>query len=716
MEVPLGKRFATGYVVSEIDHSEKNKLPFQVKSIQRVRSGMPFFVPAQLKFFSWTADYYSTELSTVIDVALPPSVPQKFRKLVSFVKMPEVLPKGKVERAILSLLEKSNGSLDYTEIQKQHKGAAPVIRRLLEKGCIKVTSHEILQRPIGGVTPAWAKLDVTLNPAQAQATSEISKAITNKQFQPFLLHGVTGSGKTEVYIEVIRCALEKGLGAIVVVPEISLTPQLIDRFRARLGDDIGVLHSALHKRTRWDSWRALLEKRTLVAIGARSGIFAPISPIGVIIVDEEHDGSYKQAEGLRYNARDLAVVRGQLENCPVVLGSATPSLETYHNALSGKYRLLGLPLRPQSMAHTDIKLVDLNSVKPWLMPSRNISPMLRDAIKDTIERKEQSFILYNRRGFASYLQCDKCNAVLKCPNCSVPLTYHQHNNAMLCHYCGLNMAPMEFCPECCESKNKAKSDGSDTNQEIGKLVKRGAGTEKVFDEIKELFPEAKVDRLDRDAVEDLDNYRKILNRMRSGETDILVGTQMIAKGHDIPNVTLMGIIDCDVGLHLPDFRAGERIFQLLTQAAGRAGRGSKPGSVILQTRAPKHPSLIFTLCGDYQSFAQQELATRKQLNYPPFSRILRIVASSEDENLPPKILDECKDTIRQIAIERKLELTILGPSPAPIQKLKTLWRAHLLVKSKSISTLHAIARALNDSRSQSKRHRLILDIDPQDML
>ena len=722
VEVPLGSRFSTGFIIEKLENKHKENLPFEVKSIERIRSSYPFFLPEQIQFFRWVADYYGTELSNVVDVAVPPWVNQKFHKSVVLVEPPQEKPRGKLEGAVLTLLQNANGRMDYSLLLRKLKGASAVIARWRNKGIVRIELHEVLdQHRLNGSAPAWASREIVLNQAQQMAKESICSAVAQGIFQPFLLHGVTGSGKTEVYLEVIRQALSLKKGALLIVPEIALTPQLIDRFRARLGDGVAVLHSALQKRTRWDAWRALLEGRCQVAIGARSGIFAPLQPLGVIIIDEEHDGSYKQGEGLRYNARDLALVRGSQQHCPVVLGSATPAMETIYNAQRGKYRLLSLPARPQSMGHFHVEVIDLNRVKPWDMPSKNISPRLHEALREVLEQKQQAFVLYNRRGFAAYLQCERCDTVLKCPNCSVTLTYHRSSHSLLCHYCNLNMVPPEYCSACpaqssSRSPSESESPSPTAGTQRGTLVQRGAGTEKVFDELLALFPSARIDRLDRDAVQDLDAYRRILDRVRQGSTDILVGTQMIAKGHDLPGVTLVGIIDCDVGLHMPDFRAGERVFQLLTQASGRTGRGSQPGQVILQTRVPRHPSLLCTAAKNYSAFAEQELATRRALHYPPFTRILRILVSSTDKDLPMQVLEQLSEGIRQLGQSNNLSIQVLGPCLAPIEKIKTHWRAHLLVKSRSAGALHRVVRATQAGLRQNSRYRIVFDIDPQEML
>ncbi len=711
VEVPLGSRSVVGYVVPLPDGHEVST-KFELKPISRIRRVHPLFLKSQLEFFQWVADYYAESLSSVIETAIPPPVPQKFEHYLSLVAQdltPDRKP-GKVEQQILSVLQAQPEPISLRILAARIKGARPAVKRLVERGLVTMREQEILDQHLLSVeVPSWAKTEVTLSEAQQAALNEVRSAFTSGKYSPFLLDGVTGSGKTEVYIEAAREVVATGRSVLVIVPEIALTPQLIDRFRARLGTELAVLHSGLHPRVRWDGWRALLEGRCHIGIGARSAVFAPLHNLGLIIVDEEHDSSYKQQEGLRYHARDLALVRAKMNSCPVILGTATPSLETFSNVANKKYGYLRLSSRPGTTLPPTIEVVDLNHVKPWEMKSRSVSPKLYDALASTIAAGNQTFILYNRRGFASYLQCERCEEVVKCPNCSVTFTYHKNNHSLVCHYCGTHAVPPSTCREC-ESLS-TKSSALPAN-----LLQRGSGTERIYDELRELFPDVSMDRLDRDAVTDGDQYRRILDRMRSGETSVLVGTQMIAKGHDLPGVTLVGVVDCDVGLHMPDFRAAERVFQLLTQASGRSGRADKAGQVILQTRVPKHPSIVSTEAHDYRSFALAELETRKMLRYPPFSRMLRIVASSAEKSLGGATLEQFARELDDLRESHGIKCSVLGPCAAPIEKIKTLWRWHLLVKSSSPKEINFVVRTLQLRRKKSKQVRVIFDIDPQEML
>ena len=707
LTVPFGARRCFGYVVESPAAAPTTTAA--LKSIEPAPQPPRCFAPWQLPFFRWIADYYGESLARTIETAVPRPVATKHERFVEFVRDDEQPLRGKLQQELLHELKCCGAPVDYALLVRRASGAQQALKALERKGLIRITTQAV-RASHAAAAPEWAKRDVALDAHQQAALETITAACTAGEFAPVLLHGVTGSGKTEVYIDAINKIRALGRGALVIVPEIALTPQLIDRFAARVGPEIAVLHSGLPPRERWDAWQALLEQRVSIAIGARSGVFAPIERLGLIVVDEEHDGSYKQADGLRYNARDVAVKLAQLHRCPVVLGSATPSLESYYNARTGKYRYLKLPQRHDSGSGTNITLVDMNRYKPRELISKNISPVLHTALQETIERGAQAFILYNRRGFAAYLQCDRCNAVLECPNCSVTLTLHRSDNSLKCHYCSYQSPVFAHCPKC------RSAHGDQAPQEIGTLSERGAGTEKVFEELQELFPQTVLARLDRDAVSQPWKYREILEQVRRGQTQVLVGTQMIAKGHDLPGVTLVGIIDCDVGLHMPDFRAGERVFQLLTQAAGRAGRGAQQGQVVLQTRVPLHPSLVKTVAKDFEGFARLELSGRKELRYPPFTRMLRIVASAEDAREPALLLQSFRDKAAAFTAAEGLAVQILGPCAAPLQRLRGRWRWHLLCKAQSVSALAKVMRRLRAEKITSRKVRVGFDLDPQDLL
>lgn len=550
---------------------------------------------------------------------------------------------------------------------------------------------------------------------------QIFQSLEDERFAPMLLFGVTGSGKTEVYIRAIKKALALGKSALVVVPEIALTPQLVDRFASRIEEPLAVLHSKVGATERWSAWSALIEGKLRVAVGARSAIFAPLQNLGLIIVDEEHESSYKQSDGLRYNARDVAVMRAKFSDCPAVLGSATPSFETLLNAKRGRYQLLELPSRVSSRPMPSIEVVDMRQIKRSEMASENISPHLAKALKETFDKKAQAVILYNRRGFSSYLQCDSCGEVVSCPHCSVAFTYHKRRNSLLCHYCDLKVDVPERCQFCCNPKTTRREEEHKASDTIGLLHHRGGGTERVAEEMQALFPEITIARMDRDTVGAKDSYRQILDSMRSGESDVLIGTQMIAKGHDLPGVTLVGIIDADVGLHLPDFRSSEKTFQLITQAAGRAGRGTEPGKVIVQTRQPNHPTIVATLTGRFMAFARFELDQRHGLNYPPWGRLLRVVISSPDLDESYRAAHDTAAACQHYCEEYlndETEYSLLGPSTAPLERLRGRFRWNILIKSNSQRFISQLAGSLNKWRATipGDSIRIAVDVDPIDML
>jgi primosomal protein N' (replication factor Y) len=713
VEVSLGKRLVCGYVINLTSASELNQEldSSLIKDVNKLIVKKSFN-KEQLELFEWVANYYSTPLANVIETAIPPWQNPTINKFVEIINPDFSKVKGGKQKLILEFLQKEIKPCPLELINRNFKSCHTTLKSLETLNLIKINLLENTNTHLDYVSShGWAKKSVDLNTEQEQAVSEIYENIKENQFKPFLLHGVTGSGKTEVYIEAAKLALENNCGVLVLVPEIALTPQLISRFSARLGQyGVAILHSAMNKKARWSAWQALIKKEAKLAIGARSAIFAPIDNLKLIIVDEEHDHSYKQAEGLRYNARDTAVKRALQANCPVILGSATPSMESFYNAMRKKYKYVSLSARHSSGSNISIQIVDLNQIPPWEMPAQHISPALHKALKEALANGEQAFILYNRRGFASYYQCNLCASTIECPNCSVTLTYHQHHHKLLCHYCNLSIIPSEFCPICSSSEDQSKKANP------GKLEQRGAGTEKVFDELRELFPEYQIARLDRDVTEDPTSYEKIFEDLRNGSLKILVGTQMIAKGHDLPNVTLVGIADSDVGLNLPDFRSAEKAFQLLTQASGRAGRSNKPGHVILQTRNPKHISIVKTYEKNFAEFAQLELRKRKDSFYPPYTKLIRLVASSEHFNEPEEVLRNLKNNLVSAIESNEIKaVSILGPTTAPLAKLKTLYRWHMLIKAQTLADQQTVIKIINEIRRKTKV-RLAFDRDPYDML
>lgn len=582
------------------------------------------------------------------------------------------------------------------------------------------------KRQKGSATPErlTGTVPERLTKEQSAALSTLSENFAKRVFSPFLLFGVTGSGKSEVYLQLLKQLKDEAQGgAIVIVPEIALTPQLIDYFETRLGSEIALLHSELTPRARQEMWQRIYHGELRIVLGARSAIFAPVKDLRLIIVDEEHESSFKQSDTLRYNARDVAVVLGKQRNSLVVLGSATPSLETLVNVKRGNYKVLELKQRANRKPLPKVEIVDLSKIKRSEMISTNISPQLFEALRQTLEAGEQAILLYNRRGFATFLQCESCQTAMLCPNCSVTLTYHREQDQLLCHYCGLRQPPPKRCPVCCDPRTTAIED--EAVEERGILSQRGSGTERVVEELKQLFPDIPLLQMDRDSVCSKESYREILTEMRSGRAKLLVGTQMIAKGHDLPGVTFVGVVDADIGLNTPDFRASERAVQLITQAAGRAGRGELPGTVMIQTRQPNHPAIVAASTGRFMAFARYELEKRQALEYPPWGRLLRIIISSPDSEQAKngsfklaKLLDySIPELLRTLPGSTKF--STLGPAPAQHEKLRGRYRFHLLIKSNSAKALSALANRIQQLRPEFKSYkdlRIAVDVDPVEML
>ncbi len=536
---------------------------------------------------------------------------------------------------------------------------------------------------------------IKLNDEQKVVMDEIRKGILSKKFCPFLLHGVTGSGKTEIYIQAIKEVIDIGKKGIILVPEISLTHQLISRFEKRFGNRIAVLHSALSQKIRYKEWLRIKNGYADVAIGVRSAIFAPFKDIGIIIVDEEHDSSYKQEEGVRYNARDLALIRGKIWNSVVILGSATPSIESFYNAINGKYRYLRLKNRVEGRPLPDVEIVDMKD------SSKNIlSERLKTAINRDYSNGKQIMLFLNRRGFSPFILCIDCGYVIKCPNCSISLTFHLNKKILLCHYCNFSTVVMSLCPNCKGIRLKGY----------------GIGIEMVEEEIKKLFPSINIDRLDRDSISKKGALNKILTKFERGETNILVGTQMITKGHDYHNVTLVGIISADTSLNIPDFRSSEKTFQLITQFSGRAGRGITPGNVIIQTFNPDHYSILCAKDHDYYRFYKEEIKFRKELNYPPFSRLINFKIIGKNEEKTKEIAIDVGNIAKMISKRYSKDINILGPSPAPIAKIKGKYRWQLLVKGRNRSSLYGFSSDFLDECHKKRSAKIIIDVDPMNLL
>jgi primosomal protein N' (replication factor Y) len=604
-------------------------------------------------------------------------------------------------------LAASGGTVELAHMTGQAGFSRGVIRGLEEKGLALVEDREVERDPFAGIPTAEDQAH-TPTDRQNDVIRTLASAFDAGPTEPFLLHGVTGSGKTLVYIELLNHVLAQGRGAIVLVPEISLTPQTVARFRARFGDQVAVLHSALSDGERFDAWRQLRSGRRRIAVGARSALFAPVSDLGVIVVDEEHDGSYKQSESPRYQARDMAVVRSTQEGALCVLGSATPALESWHNVERGKFRLVSLPDRVGGGTLPPVRLIDLREARKQNKEKNGarseaglvLTAPLVEAMRDRLRRGQQTILLLNRRGYSSFVQCRECGDVEICPACSISLTYHRGKSRLVCHHCRHEQPAPERCARC----------GSTD------LSFRGLGTEQVERVVAETFPEARLARMDVDTTSGKWSHHEILGRVERGEVDILLGTQMIAKGLDFPNVTLVGVVNADVGIHLPDFRATERTFQLLSQVAGRAGRGELGGDVLIQTALPEHYAIQAALTHDYVAFATRELNERRHPAYPPMVRLVNVVVSSPTPEDAADNAEAAAQWLRTHVVSGT-PVDLIGPAPSPIERLHGRWRWHFLFRSTSVKALGTTARRLqSEFRPRGTDVRIAIDRDPSALL
>lgn len=771
--VPLGPRRCMGVVtelVSGTPHHEK------LRDVIAVLEEQPALSGSLLDLARWMADYYLAPLGEVVATLLPGSLRvETDQEVIATGGAERDGYLGERARGLLAALERDGPQSLRLLRQRWGDGVTQTISRLRRRGAVRViervrrevppTRHARIYEAI--TPPADAGLEVSLgrrpavrelywylrrHPLRRAAAAELRTVFSNAAaklktlqaaglaryhdeehyrpvlppvvvadcpvtltaaqhagveaigtafaagFAPFLLWGVTGSGKTEVYLRIVALALERQRTALILVPEISLTHQLVDRVRARFGERVAVLHSDLGVGERWDEWRRLARGEAAIAIGARSAVFAPLRRLGVIVVDEEHDAAYKQADGVRYHGRDVAVVRAKLEGCPIVLGSATPSMESFHNAQTGRYRLLALAERVEARPLPPVRLVDLRTLER--RTPTPFSPELAAALDANLAAGAQSLVFLNRRGFANFLQCQACGDPLMCPNCSVTLTWHRRLRAVRCHYCAYTITAPEQCATCGERA----------------LHGWGVGTEQVEALLRERFPGARVARMDRDTTQRKGSQAALVRAWAGGKLDILVGTQMITKGHDVPGVTLVGVLLADLSLSFPDFRAAERTFQLLAQVAGRAGRGEQPGRVIVQTLQPEHYSLRAAAAHDFATFAKQEMNARRELGYPPFARLILVRAEGEDRAAVQGVAGELATHLCASSAGR---FTVLGPAPAPLERLRQRHRWQLLLRGRQATAMRrAVATAVDENLhvARGRAVRVVVDVDPQGML
>ncbi len=732
--VPFRNARHIGIVVGTREESEGTRV---WKSVLAYPDDAPVFGEAMLETCRWLASHYVASLGLTLRTALPtlltasaaPIPREKVRRVVALERLldslmarDEAFKRAPKQRIVYELLEANGGPVPVDVVRERTGVGDGVLTAMAKRGLVRVTRQSVFRDPFS-TRPREPAADHKPTERQQAAIDAIVAADPG---HVVLLHGVTGSGKTLVYLEVLRRVLkDPGASAIVLVPEIALTPQTVARFRAFFGDEVAVLHSALSDGERLDAWRALQRGERRIAVGARSAIFAPLSGVRVIVVDEEHEPSYKQGEAPRYHARDVAIVRARTDGATVVLGSATPSLESWQNALDGRYSLVTLDERVGGGVLPTVEVMDLRSGRRATasdegngqrIPSppqvtgtpgdpfrRVISEPLESAIRDRLSRREQVILLLNRRGYASFLQCATCGDVIDCPNCSISLTYHRAPERLTCHYCAHNESVPVKCRRC----------------GISTVRPRGLGTQQVERLLGERFPEVRLARMDMDTTSGKWAHADILDRVGRGEVDILLGTQMIAKGLDFPAVTLVGVIDADVAINLPDFRSAERTFQLLAQVAGRAGRGTRPGHVIIQTRMPEHHAVSCAARHDYHGFVTRELNDRRLPPYPPVTRIANVLVSGTDEAAVAELAEGTMRWLGRLVENRGIKaLRIIGPAPCPIDRIKQRWRWHVLLKSDEPRLLTNVLQYLAGRFDVPDRHalRVAIDRDPVSLL
>lgn len=764
--VPFGRRTITGYIIALTDTPPPNAA--EAKDIIDLLDGVPIFDEKRLKFYKWMSSYYFSPIGEVLSLIHPGSAnvksarslkpveghgtaeparefdreiykaigkgitagallkrfkgkpvfsaierlkkdgliveelelkgggSGKFERFVSIKKgvPPPVFKSSPARERVYNFL-KDSGEISFSALFSKLGNVRDAVNRLHEKGLIIISERQVLRDPLSEIMPRAARFNP--NSEQAVAIEQILKALGSDAFSPFLLYGVTGGGKTLVYLKILEEAVRTGKKAVILAPEIALTPwpaaYLADMFPGR----VAIAHSGLSEGQRMDEWGRILRGEVDIVVGARSALFSPVKDLGLIIVDEEHETSYKQDDGVKYNARDAALMLGKYLGITVVLGSATPSVETFHNAKTGKITPLYIRKRVEERELPEIELLDMKGRK-----STVISERLKSMMEEALNKSNQALLFLNRRGFSSSIICKDCGRSFECLNCSVTLTMHKGARVLKCHYCDMSIPIPQLCPDC-----------HGTN-----LITPGAGTERVEEEIRVLFPEARVGRMDRDTTSRKGSAKKIIDSVEDKSLDVLIGTQMVSKGHHFPGITLVGVISGDTSLSIPDFRSSERTFQLITQAAGRAGRGAEPGRVVIQTLNPEHYCFRCASTHDYDSFFEEEIELRKELSYPPFTRLCNMRIEGLKEERVTSAIMELKAAGERLFRKKDLGITILGPAPALLARIKNRYRWQMLLKGEDVKTLHAAVSALKKAfeAKEFKGVSLSIDMDPVTMI
>jgi primosomal protein N' (replication factor Y) len=707
VRIPLRNRASTGTVVATSEVEEGSEAAAVLKPVAGLITDQPILTPALIELGRWISEYYVAPMDAVMRSLIPEVVRGENndfqrRLFVQLAMTPgeEDLEKlGRRAKRQASILSDLLAAAKPVALASLGSGGRAAVEGLVKKGFVEMT-REIVARDPHRDEQFVASQPLKLTHAQEGCLDAINIAVRDPRGgKPLLLHGVTGSGKTEVYLQAIAAAIAAGCTALVLVPEISLTPQTVRRFKSRFADiqeRVAVLHSHLSGGERFDEWHKIVEGTAKIVIGARSALFAPLRNLGLIVVDEEHEGSYKQDTAPRYNARDVAVVRGSIEGCAVLLGSATPSLESFNNTRLGKYQLIELPERIDDRSMPLIRIVDMRQEARNLSKSGGpaiISERLRTAVDGRLEKGEQVILFLNRRGFATSMTCPACGEACGCPHCSVSLTFHRREERLVCHICGYQRVAPRKCPQCQDPSIRFA----------------GYGTEKVEEILRKVFGKARLARVDTDTMSRKGALREILGAFKANKLDILVGTQMIAKGLHFPNVTLVGILNADIGMHIPDFRAGERTFQLLTQVAGRAGRGEMEGEVLIQTCTPHSPSIQFARHHDFAGFAEQELGFRKGFSYPPFSHCVLLTTRSTHARRAEFTLE----TIHKRLLAELPATMLLGePVESPLSKAAGQFRFQLMLRASSARLLTRYLSSIMEKLTFPDDVRVTIDVDP----